>query len=293
MRHLVLTIAVAAASAGAMAADVGVSVRVGQPNFYGRIDLGELPRPQVVYAQPIIVQPAPVGVVVQPIYLRVPPGHAKHWNKHCQRYNACGQPVYFVQEGWYNNVYAPRYRVAVEPAPMPPPAYVYHPQPEERVFVVPVTTVRAVVGGSQQRCWIERQQVVEERSDALNVPGAIAGAVIGGVLGHQVGGGHGKDIATVGGARQADPLWRALSRLSAQPQGLRSARTSGAAARASMTKTCSVARPSRPRADPSTGMSAIASAVSCIARSSARLRAPRLPSTRAASHASSGGLQRR
>ena len=75
MRHLVLTIAVAAASAGAMAADVGVSVRVGQPNFYGRIDLGELPRPQVVYAQPIIVQPAPVGVVVQPIYLRVPPGH--------------------------------------------------------------------------------------------------------------------------------------------------------------------------------------------------------------------------
>ena len=118
MRHLVLTIAVAAASAGAMAADVGVSVRVGQPNFYGRIDLGELPRPQVVYAQPIIVQPAPGGVVVQPIYLRVPPGHAKHWNKHCQRYNACGQPVYFVQEGWYNNVYAPRYRVAVEPAPL-------------------------------------------------------------------------------------------------------------------------------------------------------------------------------
>ena len=30
--------------------------------------------------------------------------------------------------------------------------------------------------------------------------GAIAGALIGGVLGHQVGGGHGKDLATVGGA---------------------------------------------------------------------------------------------
>ena len=30
--------------------------------------------------------------------------------------------------------------------------------------------------------------------------GAIAGALIGGVLGHQVGGGSGKDIATVGGA---------------------------------------------------------------------------------------------
>ena len=112
MQRLLVALAVAAASVSAMAADVGVSVRVGQPNFYGRIDIGEMPRPQVVYAQPIIVQPAPPGVVVQPIYLRVPPGHAKHWNKHCQRYNACGQPVYFVQESWYNNVYVPRYRVA-------------------------------------------------------------------------------------------------------------------------------------------------------------------------------------
>jgi len=200
MQRLLLALAVAAASASTMAADVGVTVRVGQPNFYGRIDIGDMPRPQVVYAQPIVVQPAPPGVVAQPIYLRVPPGHAKHWNKHCQRYNACGQPVYFVQETWYNNVYVPRYRVAAEPAPMPPPAYVYQPRPEERLFVVPVASVRAVVGAPEQRCWVERQQVVDERSDALNVPGAIAGAVIGGVLGHQVGGGRGKDVATVGGA---------------------------------------------------------------------------------------------
>ena len=33
-----------------------------------------------------------------PIYLYVPPGHAKNWGKHCARYNACSQPVYFVQE---------------------------------------------------------------------------------------------------------------------------------------------------------------------------------------------------
>jgi uncharacterized protein YcfJ len=31
------------------------------------------------------------------------------------------------------------------------------------------------------------------------VPAAIAGALIGGILGHQVGGGRGKDLATVGG----------------------------------------------------------------------------------------------
>ncbi|HKP66006.1 MAG TPA: glycine zipper 2TM domain-containing protein [Casimicrobiaceae bacterium] len=199
MRHRLLMVSVVAMSASAMAADVDVSIRVGQPNFYGRIDVGDVARPQVVYAQPIIAQPPPSGVVVQPIYLRVPPGHAKHWNKHCQRYNACGQPVYFVQERWYNNVYAPRYRVAAEPAP-PSPAYVFQAQPSERVFVVPVTAVRAVVGPPEQRCWVERQQVIEERSDAPNVPGAIAGAVIGGVLGHQIGGGRGKDVATVGGA---------------------------------------------------------------------------------------------
>ena len=198
MRYLLWTIAVVAMNASVMAADVDVSIRVGQPNFYGRIDVGDVSRPQVVYAQPIIVQPPPAGVVVQPIYLRVPPGHAKHWNKHCQRYNACGQPVYFVQERWYNNVYAPRYRVAAEPAP--PPAYVYQAQPSEPVFVVRVASVRAVVGPPEQRCWVERQQVIEERSDAPNVPGAMAGAVIGGVLGHQIGGGRGKDVATVGGA---------------------------------------------------------------------------------------------
>ncbi len=68
----------------------------------------------------------------------------------------------------------------------------------EQLFQANVTSVRAVVGPPEQRCWIEREQVVQERSGA-NVPGAIVGAIIGGVLGHQVGGGSGKDIATAGG----------------------------------------------------------------------------------------------
>jgi len=46
----------------------------------------------------------------EPIYLRVPPGHAKQWKRYCQRYRACGRPVYFVQEDWYRHEYAPRYR---------------------------------------------------------------------------------------------------------------------------------------------------------------------------------------
>jgi hypothetical protein len=57
-----------------------------------------------------VIQPVPVGVAAQPIYLYVPPGHAKNWRKHCHRYHACGQPVYFVQERWYHDVYVPHYR---------------------------------------------------------------------------------------------------------------------------------------------------------------------------------------
>ncbi len=93
------------------AADVGVSVSVGQPGFYGQIDIGTFPRPQVVYPSPVVVSPVPAGVhVPPPVYLHVPPGHAKKWSKHCQKYNACGRPVYFVQDRWYNEVYVPEYQ---------------------------------------------------------------------------------------------------------------------------------------------------------------------------------------
>jgi hypothetical protein len=94
----------------AFAADVGVSISVGQPGFYGQINIGDTPRPPVVYAQPVMVARSPQYVSVAPIYLHVPPGHEKHWSKHCSEYNACGRPVYFVRDDWYNNEYVPRYR---------------------------------------------------------------------------------------------------------------------------------------------------------------------------------------
>lgn len=93
-------------SAGAIAGpNVAVSVNIGDPNFYGRIDIGNVPAPPVlVYDQPVVVVQRPVRP--RPIYLRVPPGHEKHWSKHCGKYNACGQPVYFVQDRWYQEHYA-------------------------------------------------------------------------------------------------------------------------------------------------------------------------------------------
>lgn len=93
----------------ASAADLGVSVNISEPGFYGRIDIGRVPAPVLIYSQPVIIEQRPVNVMRQPIYLHVPPGHEKKWDKHCSRYNACGQPVFFVQDGWYRDVYAPRY----------------------------------------------------------------------------------------------------------------------------------------------------------------------------------------
>ena len=110
LRPLMITAALLAASS-AGATDVGVSVSVGDSGFYGRIDVGTMPKPPpVVYSQPVLVEPAPVVVERPAVYLRVPPGHAKHWKKHCREYNACGERVYFVQDRWYTDVYAPQQR---------------------------------------------------------------------------------------------------------------------------------------------------------------------------------------
>ena len=84
-------------------------------------------------------------------------------------------------------------------APAPLVTYDARRRGTERLFEANVTSVRAVVGPAEKRCWVEREQVSQNRGDA-NVGGAIAGAVIGGILGHQVGGGRGKDVATAGGA---------------------------------------------------------------------------------------------
>lgn len=83
------------------AADVGVSISISEPGVYGRIDIGRFPQPQVVMAQPVIIQQPRLARPMQPVYLWVPPGHQKKWSKHCRDYNACGVPVYFVQDSWY------------------------------------------------------------------------------------------------------------------------------------------------------------------------------------------------
>lgn len=101
-------------------------------------------------------------------------------------------------------------------APAPVVGYEYGRRHDERLYEAQVTSVHAVVGPREQRCWIEREQVAPERRGA-NVPGALAGAVIGGILGHQVGRGSGKDIATAGGAVAGAAIGANVGRDGGQP----------------------------------------------------------------------------
>ena len=110
MKRFLIATALVAAATPALAADVGVSVNIGQPGFYGRIDIGNYPPPVLVRPQPIIIQPAPVYVEPEPVYLYVPVYQQRNWRRYCRNYSACGQPVYFVQQDWYQREYAPRYR---------------------------------------------------------------------------------------------------------------------------------------------------------------------------------------
>lgn len=93
---------------GALAqANVGVSIGISQPGMYGQINIDNYPRPRVINQQPIVIMQSPVR---EPLYMYVPPGHQKHWEKHCHAYNACGRPVYFVREDWVRERYGDEHR---------------------------------------------------------------------------------------------------------------------------------------------------------------------------------------
>ena len=113
MRRSLATIVLALSGGFPMftsAADVDVRVILSgeiAPGVYGRVDFGTAPPPPVLYANPVIIAPMP-GPPVGPVYLHVPPGHAKNWSKHCQRYGACNRPVYFVKSEEYEPGYKPK-----------------------------------------------------------------------------------------------------------------------------------------------------------------------------------------
>jgi hypothetical protein len=111
MNHFLIAAAVAASfTLPALAADVSITLGIGEPGYYGQLNPNVYGRPSVINSRPSQVRSAPRGVVREPLYLNVPPSHSKSWRKYCASYGACDRSVYFVRNDWYRNVYAPQYR---------------------------------------------------------------------------------------------------------------------------------------------------------------------------------------
>jgi len=104
--HLAILAALALVTAPALATTV--TVHIGDPGYYGPVTVAGYPQPQLVYTEPVIIQR--VQVVHEPVYIRVPVAQQQNWSTYCGRYNACNRPVYFVEDTWYRDVYAPQYR---------------------------------------------------------------------------------------------------------------------------------------------------------------------------------------
>ena len=81
--RLIAAAMLAGASLAAQATDVGVSVSIGEPFFYGRIDINNYPKPRPDLPGAGRDPACAGGRQYAPTYLRVPPGHAKDWRKHC------------------------------------------------------------------------------------------------------------------------------------------------------------------------------------------------------------------
>src|SRR6202040_2627519 len=107
---IVSMVAVTLAGAGVgRAGDLGINVILsGQvaPGVYGQVQFGNAAPPPVVYAQPMLI--VPQDAPPPPVYLHVPPGHARNWRRYCREYNACNRPVYFVRSAEYEPDYERR-----------------------------------------------------------------------------------------------------------------------------------------------------------------------------------------
>jgi hypothetical protein len=110
MRVITLVTVMCAGIGSAHAGDLDVRVMLsGQvaPGVYGQVQIGNDRPPPVVYAQPMLIEPQ--ASPPPPMYLHVPPGHARNWRKHCHEYNACNRPVYFVRSAEYEPEYQRHY----------------------------------------------------------------------------------------------------------------------------------------------------------------------------------------
>ncbi len=102
---IVLALAAGAIGSAAAQPNIGVSIGINQPGVYGRVNIGAVPQPALILQEPVVIQRRGYVREQQPVYLYVPPAHQQNWRAYCGRYNACGQPVYFVRDDWVRERY--------------------------------------------------------------------------------------------------------------------------------------------------------------------------------------------
>jgi len=109
IRYVAVAVALAMAAPLAGAADKSAVITGAiAPGIYGRVDMANRAKPPLVYQQPMFIEPPEnASGVVEPLYLHVPPDHAKNWKKFCEKYEACDKPVYFVKSAEYEPGYKP------------------------------------------------------------------------------------------------------------------------------------------------------------------------------------------
>ncbi len=90
MKHFLIAVAITATAITipAFAADAEVSVKVGQPGLYGRLDIDG-------YRQPRVIESLPMSR--PPIYLRVPLRQSKHWGGQCRELSANNERTFFAR----------------------------------------------------------------------------------------------------------------------------------------------------------------------------------------------------
>ena len=100
----IAAIAIVTAAPLASAADKDASAVITgpvTPGVYGRVEVAHKPLPALVFEQAMFVERPDTAGRVEPLYLHVPPEHARNWKRYCDKYQACDHPVFFVKSADY------------------------------------------------------------------------------------------------------------------------------------------------------------------------------------------------
>lgn len=106
-----LCVLLTAATGHSVAAAPENGPRYAPQGVYGRVDISGLKKkPKVINKTPVVADRAAMlterrgSGPAKAAYLFVPRAYYTHWAGHCMFYNACTEPVHFIDHDWYYKV---------------------------------------------------------------------------------------------------------------------------------------------------------------------------------------------